>query len=60
MSARIGFERPSVFDGREARMCTIGSENAAVLPVPVWALPRISLPSKTCGIACSCIGVGFS
>ena len=52
-SARIGFERPCVFEGREARVCTIGREKAAVLPVPVWALPRISLPSNTCGIACS-------
>ena len=38
----------------------IGSPNAAVLPVPVWACPTISFsPFKSKGIVCSCIGVGF-
>jgi hypothetical protein len=32
----------------------------AVLPVPVWAIPKTSFPSKAAGIAFSCIGVGFS
>ena len=37
----------------------IGSEKAAVFPVPVWALPRTSLPSKRAGIDAAWIGVGF-
>ena len=41
-----------------ARRCRIGSANAAVLPVPVWAMPSRSRPSSTCGIACAWIGVG--
>ena len=28
-----------------------GIPNAAVFPVPVWAVPRISFPSKATGIA---------
>ena len=35
-----------------------GIPNAAVLPVPVWADPRMSLPFIACGIASSWIGVG--
>jgi hypothetical protein len=35
-----------------------GSMNAAVLPVPVWAMPSRSRPSSTVGIACAWIGVG--
>src|SRR6185436_13785017 len=38
----------------------MGSANAAVLPVPVWAQPSRSLPSRTCLIVCCWIGVGFS
>src|SRR5437660_93209 len=29
----------------------IGSVNAAVLPVPVWAMPMTSWPASTCGMA---------
>src|SRR5262245_9411342 len=36
----------------------MGSENAAVFPVPVWALPMTSRPSRMSGIARSWIGVG--
>ncbi len=40
--------------------CRIGSANAAVLPVPVWARPTTSLPSSRVGIARAWIGVGVS
>ena len=35
-----------------------GSENAAVLPVPVFAAAMMSRPSSTSGMAFSCTGVG--
>ena len=35
---------------------TIGRPKAAVLPVPVWAWPITSRPSRSGGIACSWIG----
>src|SRR5574344_2396963 len=38
----------------------MGMAKAAVLPVPVWAMPSKSRPLSATGIACSCIGVGFS
>jgi hypothetical protein len=38
----------------------MGSANAAVLPVPVWAPAMRSRPDSTTGMACSWIGVGFS
>ena len=41
-----------------ARRWRIGSANAAVLPVPVWARPSRSRPASTCGIARAWIGVG--
>ena len=37
--------------------CSNGSENAAVLPVPVWAAPITSLPVRTTGIAWAWMGV---
>ena len=40
------------------KFCSIGSENAAVLPVPVWAPAIKSRPNKASGIACAWIGVG--
>src|SRR2546423_5958293 len=36
----------------------IGKANAAVLPVPVWAVPIKSFPERTIGKARSWIGVG--
>ena len=36
----------------------IGSTNAAVLPVPVWAPASTSRPASTCGIASRWTGVG--
>ena len=36
-----------------------GIINAKVFPVPVWAVPRISLPVKATGIAIPWIGVGL-
>ena len=41
-----------------ASFVRIGRANAAVLPVPVWAEPIMSLPSRTIGKARSWIGVG--
>ena len=40
--------------------CKIGRTKAAVLPVPVWARPRMSRPSKAAGMAFSWMGVGPS
>ena len=40
--------------------CRIGSAKAAVLPVPVWAMPRMSRPASCGAIACAWIGVGVS
>ena len=40
------------------RRCRIGRTNAAVLPVPVWAQPRTSRPSSTCGMQRCWTGVG--
>ena len=41
------------------RRCRIGSANAAVLPVPVAAWPRRSLPSISGGIVSCWIGRGL-
>ena len=43
-----------------ARRCRIGSAKAAVLPVPVWAMPMTSRPASAGGIAAAWIGVGAS
>ena len=40
------------------RRWSIGSTNAAVLPVPVWAPARTSRPSRTSGMALAWTGVG--
>ena len=61
-SSRVG-SRISVRGMRaRARPCSsmvsIGSTNAAVLPVPVCAMPSTSRRASTWGIACSWIGVG--
>ncbi len=40
------------------RRLSIGSTNAAVLPLPVWAVTRRSRPSSAGGIAATCTGVG--
>jgi hypothetical protein len=40
-----------------SRRCSSGSENAAVLPVPVWAAPITSLPVSTTGMALAWMGV---
>ena len=37
-----------------------GSVKLAVLPVPVWAIPRTSRPSRAGGIAPAWMGVGLS
>ena len=46
--------------GKSIKCCIIGIEKAAVLPVPVCAVPNKSLCSNAGGIACCCIGVGVS
>ena len=38
----------------------MGRAKAAVLPVPVWAMPSRSLPAMTPGMAWAWIGVGVS
>jgi hypothetical protein len=43
-----------------ARRCMIGNANAAVLPVPVWAMPSPSRAARTTGMALAWIGVGVS
>jgi hypothetical protein len=45
-------ERPA------ASLSIIGRVKAAVLPVPVWAMPSTSRPASATGMACSWIGVG--
>ena len=49
-----GSRRPSSL----ARPARIGSTNAAVLPEPVWAMPRMSRPASCGGMAFTWIGVG--
>src|SRR5215467_6387582 len=51
-SARVAPRRP-------ARRCRIGSRNAAVLPLPVTAHARTSLPPRACGMVSAWIGVGI-
>jgi hypothetical protein len=52
---RVPRGRGGLFSCLRSR-CSRGSENAAVLPVPVWAAPITSLPVRTTGIACSWMG----
>jgi len=60
MSERIHTRslRPSLSSCVLSSSCNMGSENDAVLPVPVCAQPKISFPSSATGIDCSWIGVG--
>ena len=44
--------------GCAASLVRIGSVNAAVLPVPVCAMPMRSLPARIGGMAADWIGVG--
>ena len=41
-----------------SKKLTNGIPKAAVFPVPVWAVPKISWPSKATGMASAWIGVG--
>jgi hypothetical protein len=41
-----------------ASCCSSGSENAAVLPEPVWAEPTTSRPSRMAGMAADWMGWG--
>ena len=51
ISARMARGRARRSGARRASRCSIGSTNAAVLPVPVWAPASRSRPSSTSGIA---------
>lgn len=44
--------------GSRASRCRIGSAKAAVLPLPVCAVPRTSLPCKMAGMQPRCTSVG--
>ncbi len=59
-SSRVGVRtRARIFAGScSPRTWRIGSANAAVLPVPVWAQAIRSLPESAAGMAFSWIGVG--
>ena len=52
-SSRVGtsIRARSVWRAPGARRCRIGSMNAAVLPVPVWADPMRSRPPRASGMA---------
>ena len=59
-SSRVGVSTSACTAGLSgSAYSTIGRPKAAVLPVPVWAWPITSLPSRSGGIACSWIGVGL-
>jgi len=56
-----GSADPILWDfGSAARRWRIGRANAAVLPVPVWAMPRTSRPARTTGMAWAWMAVGVS
>ena len=60
ISARTGCRAGDGLLLAKGRMrCRMGSVNAAVLPVPVWAPPMMSLPPMTSGMAWAWIGVGL-
>ncbi len=42
-----------------ARSSIMGRVKLAVLPVPVWAMPMMSLRFRTCGMPCAWMGVGM-
>src|SRR5580698_739927 len=59
MRARIGPRLPLVLGAELAsRRWIIGIKKLRVLPVPVEAVARMSLPSSAGGIAFACTGVG--
>jgi hypothetical protein len=60
-SSRVGARTSAcgVFCFRSSR-AAIGSANAAVLPVPVCAMPTTSRPSSSAGIVAAWIGDGDS
>src|SRR5271165_3068970 len=43
-----------------ARIWSIGTTNARVLPVPVCAVATMSRPSRAGGMDCACTGVGVT
>src|SRR4051794_8371400 len=58
MRAMTGFERGLRGRGAAPRHCNKGRPYAKVLPEPVSARTRTSLPDRTAGIACDCTVVG--
>ena len=54
---RARFARQGPAGPRES-LCRMGSAKAAVLPVPVWAMPNMSRPARSSGMAAAWIGVG--
>src|ERR1700712_5396975 len=61
MSARMGPRLPLVLGTEVASMrWIIGIRKLRVLPVPVDAVARMSLPSSAGGMAFACTGVGFT
>ena len=50
--------RGSLRPGSSLSRCKMGSTKAAVLPVPVWAMPRRSRPASRAGMAWRWMGVG--
>src|ERR1035438_2958379 len=60
-SSRVGTRisaRTPVAVGCAPSFSMMGSRNAKVFPVPVWAVAKTSLPSSACGMAISWTGVG--
>src|SRR5260370_17166828 len=61
-SSRVGTRTSAAIPGvLSLRSFSItGIRNASVLPVPVCAVARTSLPSNACGMAAACTGVGVT
>src|SRR5690606_36196211 len=57
-SSRVGQITRVYSPSRSICLSSAGIRNAPVLPVPVWAIPTTSLPSRAGGIALAWIGVG--
>ena len=57
-NSRVGVITNAVSPCVFKRKFTKGMPKAAVFPVPVWAVPKISFPSSATGIAWAWIGVG--
>mmetsp|Transcript_18827 Transcript_18827/g.47528 ORF Transcript_18827/g.47528 Transcript_18827/m.47528 type:complete len:284 (+) Transcript_18827:711-1562(+) len=59
-SSRVGDStRQNSACGLSSSSCSTGSAKAPVLPDPVCASPMMSLPCRSCGMACSWMAEGF-